>query len=84
MSEFEEGEEIVRLTQRLNQIIDTAIEENYFGQAELEEIQVQMVGLIEQGNFWLKQENRPRFIYDLRNFLTWLIKYVEIKENEGR
>ena len=71
---YKESEnEIVHLTAQLHKIIDTAVEEGYFNVEELECIQGQMTDLIRQGVFWLEQENPQRFIYDLKNFLTWLL-----------
>jgi len=40
-----------------------------------------MTELIEQGFFWLKQENQDRFIYELRNFLKWLVDFAESKKD---
>ena len=89
MSEFNpfeqfrnQGDEVVDLTEKIHQILDTAIDEKYFGKDELECIQGQMTDLIRQGVFWLKQENHQRFVYDLKNFLTWLITFVETRQNE--
>ncbi|MAH48498.1 hypothetical protein CMI37_21915 [Candidatus Pacearchaeota archaeon] len=76
------GTEIVELTQEIHQILDAAIDENYFGAGELECIQGQMTDLIRQGVFWLQQENQQRFIYDLKNFLTWLVTFVETRQDE--
>ena len=77
-----EGDKIVDLTQKIHQILDTAVDEEYFGVDELECVQGQMTDLLRQGVFWLKQENQERFIYDLKNFLTWLITFVETRTNE--
>ena len=48
----------------------------------LTEIKNRTAVLIEQESFWLKEENTERFTYELRKFLTWLVDYVEMKENE--
>ena len=80
----DKSEEIVDLTQKLHKIIDTAIDENYFNEEELECVQGQMTDLIRQGLFWLEQENQERFIYDLKNFLTWLITFVETREDSWK
>jgi len=74
------AEEVVRLTKQVHQIIDVGLEENYFTPEELGDIQGQMTDLIEQGFFWLKQENQDRFIYELRSFLKWLVDFVESKK----
>ena len=77
-----EGDEIVDLTKKIHQILDTSIDENYFFVEELECIQGQMTDLIRQGVFWLKQENPQRFVYELKNFLEWLIEFSETRRNE--
>ena len=89
MSEFNpleqfrnQGDEVVDLTEKIHEILDTAIDEKYFGKDELECIQGQMTDLIRQGVFWLEQDNHQRFVYDLKNFLKWLIKFVETREHE--
>jgi len=75
-------DEIVFLTTKIKNIVDTSLEENYFSAKELEHIQEQMAILIKQSVFWMKHENQSRFIYDLNNFLRRLVTYVEEKENE--
>ena len=75
-----EGDEIVKLTNHIHKLIDVAVAEDYFGKEELENIQGQMTDLVSQGAFWLEQQNPQRFIYDLKNFLKWLIKFVETRE----
>ena len=74
--------EITKLTQNCHKLIDSACSENYFGVEELGEIQGKMKILVEQGLFWLKQENPQRFVYDLRGFILWLCDYcAEIEES---
>ena len=46
----------------------------------LEEVREHMALVIEQGIFWLKQENPQRYVYDLENFLAWLCDFVEANE----
>ena len=77
-----EGDEIVSATQQIHKIIDTALEENYFSPEELECVSRQMQDLTRQGLFWLERENRERFIYDLKNFIKWLVQFVETRKNE--
>ena len=76
-----EGDKIVTLTSQIKKIINSGIDSNYFTKDELECIQGQMTDLISQGAFWLEQQNPQRFIYELKNFLEWLIKFVESKES---
>lgn len=47
---------------------------------ELEEVQRHMGLIIEQGIFWLKEQNENRYVYDLRNFLSWLCNFLEERE----
>lgn len=85
MNDFEgakkKSEQVVRLTKQIHHIIDTALEEDFFTAEELTDIQEQMTALIEQGFFWLKQENQDRFVYELTNFLKWLVDFSEMKKN---
>jgi len=78
-----EEEEIERLTKDLHLLIETACNEDYFGLEELYEVNEQMALILEQGVFWLKQENPQRFIYDLRNFTMWLCDYLNSIESNG-
>ena len=68
-----QGDEVVHLTEKIHEVLDTAIDEKYFGVEELECVQGQMTDLIRQGAFWLQKDNPQRFVYDLKNFLKWLI-----------
>ena len=69
--------EITKMTSDLSNLIDTACQENYFGVEELEKIQDEMGIVLQQGMFWLQQENPQRFVYDLKNFTLWLCNYLE-------
>ena len=86
MNPFEQfqnqGDEIVELTKKVHEILDSAIDEGYFNQEELENVQSQMTDLIRQGVFWLKQENPQRFVYDLKNFLKWLCEFTDTRSQE--
>jgi len=48
----------------------------------LTEIKNKTAVLIEQEMFWMKEDNSERFVYELKKFLTWLVNYVEMKDNE--
>jgi Txe/YoeB family toxin of Txe-Axe toxin-antitoxin module len=74
--------EITKMTSDLSSLIDSACRENYFGVEELEKIQNEMGIILQQGMFWLEQENPQRFVYDLKNFTLWLCNYLE--EIEGQ
>jgi hypothetical protein len=38
--------------------------------------------LLDQGIFWLEQKNPKRFIYDLENFVFYLVDFLEKKEGK--
>ena len=86
MNRFEQfqnaGDEVVALTKKIHEILDSAIDEGYFNQEELENVQSQMTDLIRQGVFWLKQENSERFAYELINFLKWLCEFIDTRSKE--
>ena len=44
-----------------------------FNVEELEEIRDKMSSLIEQLEFWAEQDNSNRFMYELKEFLNWII-----------
>ena len=79
-----EADMIVFATRKIHEILETALEEEYLTAQELECVQGQMQDLIRQGAFWLEQENSKRFIYELKNFLEWLIEFIETRKNEPR
>ena len=76
----ESVEEINELIGNINYIMDEGIKGINFSVEHLEEIQRHMKLIIEQGIFWLQQQNTERYIYDLRNFLTWLCNFIETNE----
>ena len=79
-----DGDIIVFATQKIHEILETALDEEYLNPQELECGQGQMQDLIRQGSFWLEQENSKRFIYELKNFLEWLVEFIETRKNEQR
>ena len=44
-----------------------------FNVEELEEIRDKMSSLIEQLEFWAEQDNSNRFMYELKEYLNWII-----------
>jgi len=50
--------------------------------SQLEEIRDRHQILIEQSAFWLNQENKERYLYDLKDFATWLFKYLQWDRND--
>ena len=49
---------------------------------QLETIRDRHQTLIEQSIFWLDQDNKSRYIYDLRDFANWLFKYIQWDKND--
>ena len=49
---------------------------------QLEEIKNRHETLIEQSAFWLNQDNKERYLYDLKDFATWLFKYLQWDRND--
>jgi len=50
--------------------------------SQLEEIRDRHQTLIEQSAFWLSQDNKERYLYDLKDFATWLFKYLQWDRND--
>ena len=50
--------------------------------SQLEEIRDRHQTLIEQSAFWLSQDNKERYLYDLKDFATWLFKYLKWDKND--
>lgn len=40
---------------------------------DLELIQAKMSSLIEQLEFWAEQDNSNRFVYELKEYLNWIV-----------
>ena len=76
----EQEEEITVLTGNLNHLIEHCL--HNMGIKEYDEIQSKMAVLLEQGMFWLDNGNPHRFIYDLKEFTSWLCEYIADKERE--
>lgn len=51
---------------------------------QLETIRNRHETLIEQSAFWLRQDNSSRYIYDLKDFATWLFKYLNWDRNDDK
>ena len=52
--------------------------------SQLEEIRDRHQTLIEQSAFWLSQDNQERYLYDLKDFATWLFKYLKWDKNDPK
>ncbi len=40
---------------------------------DLEEVQARMDDLISQLQFWTEQDNKERFIYELKDYINWVL-----------
>ena len=49
---------------------------------QLEEIRDRHQTLIEQSAFWLTQDNKDRYLYDLKDFANWLFKFLQWHKND--
>ena len=49
---------------------------------DLENIQSRHETLIEQSIFWLAQDNKERYIYDLKDFANWLFNFLGWEEKD--
>ena len=49
---------------------------------DLENIQSRHQTLIEQSIFWLAQDNKERYIYDLKDFANWLFNFLGWEEKD--
>ena len=49
---------------------------------DYEKIQERFETVKIQSDFWLKEDNCERFVYDLRQFATWLCDFIGEKERE--
>ena len=49
---------------------------------QLEEIKNRHQTLIDQSVFWLAQDNKERYLYDLKDFANWLFKYLKWDKND--
>ena len=45
-----------------------------FGIEDLERVQSKMTDLINQLEFWAEKDNKDRFLYELKNYINWVIK----------
>ena len=76
----EQNDEITMLTRNLHHLVEECL--HHMGIEEYETIQRRMQILIEQGMFWIKENNSQRFAYDLRQFTSWLCDFIGDKERE--
>ena len=75
------NQEANNLTAQMAKVVDFSIDNLEID--DLIEIKNKMENLIEQEEFWMKQENENRFVFELKNFLTWLSDYALLKHSEN-
>jgi hypothetical protein len=75
------NQEANNLTAQMAKVVDFSIDNLEID--DLIEIKNKMENLIEQEEFWMKQENENRFVFELKNFLTWLSDYALLKHSES-
>jgi len=77
-------EEIEELMVHVHDIVATSMSEDYFSVEDYEKIQIRMKSLLKQGVFWLNREDPKRFIYDIKDFLKWMVEFVFDKEQQNK
>jgi hypothetical protein len=69
-----ETEEVSSFLFKIEHLIDNCLED--FSLYELEDVQSRHQTLIDQKSFWIEKNNYFRYIYDLNDYLNWLISYI--------
>ena len=77
-SQIDSRRHIQSLTEDMKLLVGDCIEN--LARDELRIIRDRMNILLEQGVFWIKQQNDKRYIYDLQDFLFWLCQFMEERE----
>lgn len=54
-------------------ILEDIINNGNFSIEELQRVSDQTGDLIENLSFWFKQDNSERFLYELKNYINWLL-----------
>lgn len=75
-----DSKEIVKIMQAIHILMDGCT--HNLTTSQLETIQKEMKLSIKQCIFWQKENNRQRFIYDLREFATWLADFISDAEEK--
>ena len=66
-------EYIKNLINANNLIGDDILNNDSFTEEDLTEVRDRIGVLIEQLEFWVKQDNSQRFCYELKNHIQWMI-----------
>jgi hypothetical protein len=77
-----ENDRIKRLTSDLHFLVEETCEHSSCSLNELKKIHKKMGMVLKQGMFWFEQKNPKRFIYDLEDFVFYLVDFLEKKDKE--
>jgi hypothetical protein len=67
--------EYIKKLVAVNRVIAKDILENpLFEVEDLERVQARMDDLIDQLQFWTEQDNKERFLYELKDYINWILK----------
>ena len=69
-----EDQYLKSLVKANSMIVEDMLTNNSFEVEDLELVQSKMSSMIEQLEFWSLQDNRERFIYELKSHIAWLLK----------
>lgn len=81
MTEKDIQNQIIDLQSEITEKVDEYISHNR-NVLILDEVTEKMENMIDQGQFWIEQQNPKRFVYDLRQFLIWFESFKLENPNE--
>ena len=73
VAKMNQEEYIKNLINANNIISEDILNNNSFNEEDLELIRDRFGQLIDQLEFWMKQDNQQRFCYDLKNHVQWML-----------
>tara|TARA_B100001093_G_scaffold347651_1_gene332297 strand:- start:24982 stop:25245 length:264 start_codon:yes stop_codon:yes gene_type:complete len=73
--------EINKLVENVSHLINNCLQ--ILDENDLIIVQKRMNSLLNNGFFWMRQDNRERFYYDLKDFANWLCDFIAEKERES-
>ena len=79
-TEKKDSKEIIKIMEAIHLLMDGCTKNLNISQ--LVEVQKRMKSTIKQCIFWRNQDNRKRFIYDLRQFGMWLSDFISDAEEK--
>tara|TARA_R100000808_G_C2140639_1_gene148456 strand:+ start:274 stop:528 length:255 start_codon:yes stop_codon:yes gene_type:complete len=82
MKEKEIHNQIIDLQAEITEKVDKYVSLND-NVSVLDEVKEKMGNMIEQGRFWIEQQNPERFVYDLRQFLIWFENFRRDNPHDG-